>query len=144
MQTATSEVLALISANPGDLRKVFDGFDAARVARYDAKSDRLWVAGNGANSLYALDPKTGQFKTIRLPSYLSYGRMISIDYTTGDLWTALSSYPNKHALRNNGLLLRVSNASPRVERRACCVPPPTCMRWRRTASSVTPFPLKIW
>lgn len=80
------------------------------VARYDAKSDRVWIAGNGANSLYALDPKTGEFKTIRLPSYLSYGRMISIDYATGDLWTALSSYPNKHALRNNGLLLRVSNA----------------------------------
>lgn len=44
------------------------------------------------------------------PSILSYGRMISIDYATGDVWTALSSYPNKHALRNNGLLLRVDKA----------------------------------
>jgi virginiamycin B lyase len=80
------------------------------VARYDEKSDRVWITGNGGNALYALDPKSGSVKTIRLPSYLSYGRMVSIDYTTGDVWTALSSYPNKHALRNHGLLLRVSNA----------------------------------
>jgi virginiamycin B lyase len=79
------------------------------VARYDRKSDRVWITGNGANSIYALDPKTGRYTTIRLPSYLSYGRMISIDYATGDIWTALSSYPNKHALRDHGLLLRVRN-----------------------------------
>jgi len=80
------------------------------VARYDEKSDRVWITGNGSNSLYAMDPKNGQVKTFRLPSILSYGRMISIDYATGDVWTALSSYPNKHALRNNGLLLRVDKA----------------------------------
>ncbi len=80
------------------------------VARYDAKSNRVWITGNGGNAIYALDPKSGRATTFRLPSYLSYGRMISIDYSTGDVWTALSSYPNKHALRENGLLLRVHHA----------------------------------
>lgn len=77
---------------------------------YDGKSKRLWVAANGANSIYALDPKTERFTTYRLPAINSYPRMISIDYTTGDLWTALSSYPNKHSLRDHGLMLRISDA----------------------------------
>ncbi|MCK9284024.1 MAG: carboxypeptidase regulatory-like domain-containing protein [Rhodocyclaceae bacterium] len=80
------------------------------AARYDAKSNRVWVTGNGGNAIYALDPATGKATTFRLPSLLSYGRMISIDYSTGDVWTALSSYPNKHALRDHGLLLRVHRA----------------------------------
>ncbi len=80
------------------------------VSRYDAKSDRVWVTGNGGNAIYALDPKTGKATTFRLPSIISYGRMISIDYSTGDVWTALSSYPNKHTLRDHGLLLRIHNA----------------------------------
>ena len=80
------------------------------ASRYDAKSDRVWVTGNGGNAIYALDPKSGRTTTFRLPSILSYGRMISIDYSTGDVWTALSSYPNKHALRESGLLLRVHHA----------------------------------
>lgn len=80
------------------------------VAHYDEKSDRVWITGNGANAIYALDPKSGQFVTFRIPSYLSYGRMISIDYSTGDVWTALSSYPNKLALRNHGLLLCIHRA----------------------------------
>ena len=64
------------------------------AARYDSRSDRVWVTGNGANAIYALDPKTGAVKTFRVPSKLSYGRMVSLDYSTGDVWTALSSYPN--------------------------------------------------
>jgi virginiamycin B lyase len=87
-----------------------DADSAPYVARYDAKSNRVWITGNGGNAIYALDPKTGKSTTFRLPSILSYGRMISIDYSTGDVWTALSSYPNKHALRENGLLLRVHDA----------------------------------
>jgi virginiamycin B lyase len=87
-----------------------DGDTFPYVARYDEKSDCVWITGNGSNSIYALDPRSGQVTTFRLPSYLSYGRMISIDYTTGDVWTALSSYPTKHALRNNGTLLRVHHA----------------------------------
>lgn len=54
------------------------------VARFDAKSNRVWIAGNGGNAIYALDPKTGKSTTFRLPSLLSYGRMISIDYSTGE------------------------------------------------------------
>jgi len=77
---------------------------------YDGKSKRLWVAANGANSIYALDPETERFTTYRLPAINSYPRMISIDYTTGDVWTALSSYPNKHSLRDHGLMLRISDA----------------------------------
>jgi len=40
LQTATSEILALISANPGDLRKVFDGIvaQAARLCDADGAS----------------------------------------------------------------------------------------------------------
>lgn len=80
------------------------------VARYDSTSDRVWITGNGGNALYALDPKSGKFLTFRMPSYLSYGRMVSIDYSNGDVWTALSSYPNAHALRDHGVLLRIHHA----------------------------------
>jgi streptogramin lyase len=75
--------------------------------RFARRSHRLWVAGNGANSIYALDPDTGHTRTFRLPSTLSYPRMFSIDYATGDVWTSLSSYPNVHAGRDHGVLLRI-------------------------------------
>lgn len=75
--------------------------------RFDRRSHRVWIAGNGANSIYALDPDTGQTRTFRLPSHVSYPRMISIDYATGDVWTALSSYPNVQTGRDHGMLLRI-------------------------------------
>lgn len=80
------------------------------ASRYDARSDRVWVTGNGGNAIYALDPNTGTVKTFRVPSMLSYGRMVSIDYATGDVWTALSSYPNMLALREHSELVRIHNA----------------------------------
>lgn len=80
------------------------------AARYDARSDRVWVTGNGGNAIYAMDPNTGKSKTFRVPSMLSYGRMVSIDYATGDVWTALSSYPNQLALRDHSELVRIHNA----------------------------------
>ena len=80
------------------------------ASRYDARSDRVWVTGNGGNAIYALDPNTGKVKTFRVPSMLSYGRMVSIDYATGDVWTALSSYPNMMALREHSELVRIHNA----------------------------------
>jgi streptogramin lyase len=79
-------------------------------ARYDAKSNRVWVTGNGGNAIYAVDPVSGQATTFRMPSILSYGRVISIDYSTGDVWTALCSYPNKLALRDYGVLVRIHHA----------------------------------
>jgi streptogramin lyase len=79
-------------------------------ARYDSKSNRVWVTGNGGNAIYALDPKTGKSTTFRMPSYLSYGRVMSIDYSTGDVWTALCSYPNKLSLRDYGMLVRIHHA----------------------------------
>jgi virginiamycin B lyase len=78
--------------------------------RYDAKSDRVWITGNGGNAIYALNPKTEKFTTFRMPSRLSYGRMISIDYSTGDVWTALSSYPNSIAPRDYSVLVRIHHA----------------------------------
>ena len=80
------------------------------ASRYDAKSDRVWVTGNGGNAIYAMDPKSGKFTTFRMPSILSYGRMVSIDYSTGDVWTALASYPNKLSLRDHGVLVRIHHA----------------------------------
>jgi virginiamycin B lyase len=80
------------------------------AARYDSKSDRVWITGNGGNAIYALDPKTEKFTTFRMPSILSYGRNVSIDYTTGDLWTALASYPNKVSLRDHSALVRIHHA----------------------------------
>ena len=80
------------------------------ASRYDSKSDRVWVTGNGGNAIYALDPKTGKFTTFRMPSYLSYGRMVTIDYSNGDVWTALASYPNKLSLRDHSLLVRIHHA----------------------------------
>jgi len=79
-------------------------------ARYDRGSDRVWVTGDGGNAIYALDPGTGRFTTFRLPSYLSYGRNISIDPATGDVWTALASYPNKFAMRDSGVLVQIHRA----------------------------------
>jgi streptogramin lyase len=79
-------------------------------ARYDAKSNRVWVTGNGGNALYAVDPDSGRATTFRMPSILSYGRVVSIDYSTGDVWTALCSYPNKLALRDYGVLVRIHHA----------------------------------
>jgi hypothetical protein len=40
--------------------------------------------------------------------------MIAIDYSTGDVWTALSNYPNKHTGRNTGTLVRLQNVAPPV------------------------------
>lgn len=80
------------------------------ASRYDSRSNRVWVTGNGGNAIYALDPDTGKATTFRIPSMLSYGRMVSIDYGTGDVWTALSSYPNHLALREHSELVRIHNA----------------------------------
>ncbi len=79
-------------------------------ARYDSKSKRVWITGNGGNALYAFDPKTERFTTFRLPSYMSYGRVMSIDYATGDMWTALCSYPNKLSMRDHGVVVRIHRA----------------------------------
>jgi streptogramin lyase len=78
--------------------------------RFDRRSQLVWVAGNGTGSIYALDPGSGHWRAFRLPSHLSYGRMISIDYSTGDVWTSLSSYPNIQAGRDHGLLVRIHRA----------------------------------
>jgi streptogramin lyase len=85
------------------------------AARYDARSKRVWITGNGGNAIYALDPKTGKTTTFRMPSRLSYGRMISIDYKTGDVWTALSSYPNKLSLRDYSLAVCIHHALDLVQ-----------------------------
>jgi len=85
------------------------------AAHYDARSKRVWITGNGANAIYALDPKTGKVTTFRMPSRLSYGRMISIDYRTGDVWTALSSYPNKLSLRDYSLAVCIHHAVDLVQ-----------------------------
>jgi virginiamycin B lyase len=79
-------------------------------ARYDSKSDRVWITGNGGNAIYVLNPKTEKFTTFRMPSPLSYGRMVSIDYSTGDVWTGLASYPNKLSLRDHSIVVRIHHA----------------------------------
>ncbi len=78
--------------------------------RYDSKSDRVWITGNGANAIYVFNPRTEKFVTFRMPSALSYGRMVSIDYSTGDVWTGLASYPNKLSLRDHSIVVRIHNA----------------------------------
>jgi virginiamycin B lyase len=80
------------------------------AARYDSKSDRVWVTGNGGNAIYVFNPKTERFVTFRMPSPLSYGRMVSIDYATGDVWTGLASYPNKLSLRDHSIVVRIHHA----------------------------------
>ena len=80
------------------------------ATRYDSKSDRVWITGNGGNAIYVFNPKTEQFRTFRMPSALSYGRMVSIDYRTGDLWTGLASYPNKLSLRDHSIVVRIHHA----------------------------------
>ena len=79
-------------------------------ARYDSKSDRVWITGNGGNAIYVLDPKSEKFTTFRMPSPLSYGRMVTIDYSTGDVWTGLASYPNKLSLRDHSIVVRLHHA----------------------------------
>lgn len=37
------------------------------------------------------DSKSEKFTTFRMPPYLSYGRRVTIDYSNGDVWTALAS-----------------------------------------------------
>jgi virginiamycin B lyase len=80
------------------------------ATRYDSKSDRVWITGNGANAIYVFDPKTEKFRTFRMPSALSYGRMVAIDYKTGDMWTGLASYPNKLSLRDHSIVVRIHHA----------------------------------
>lgn len=79
-------------------------------ARYDSKSNRVWVTGNGGNAIYVFNPKTEQFQTFRMPAHLSYGRVLGIDYTTGDVWTSLASYPNKLSLRDHSIVVRIHHA----------------------------------
>lgn len=90
--------------------KLPDGDTFPYALRYDAPSDRVWITGNGGNAIYALDPKTGKFRTFRMPSRLSYGRMVSIDYSTGDVWTSLSSYPNMLSLRDHSVVVCIHHA----------------------------------
>lgn len=85
------------------------------VLRYDGPTDRVWITGNGGNAIYALDPKTGNVKTFRMPSLLSYGRMVAIDHNTGDVWTALASYPNKLSLRDHSILVRIHDAADLIK-----------------------------
>ena len=84
-------------------------------ARYDSKSGRVWVTGNGGNAIYVFNPKTEKFVTFRMPSALSYGRMVSIDYATGDVWTGLASYPNKLSLRDHSIVVRINRALDLVQ-----------------------------
>lgn len=77
------------------------------AVRFDEPSNSVWVNGNGANALYRLDLQTDAFEVYRLPSSISYTRMVSIDHERDRVWTALSGYPNGHALRDYGIVLRV-------------------------------------
>jgi virginiamycin B lyase len=85
------------------------------VLRYDRKTDRVWITGNGGNAIYALDPGTGKIQTFRMPSLLSYGRMVAIDHNTGDVWTALASYPNKLSLRDHSIIVRIHDAADLIK-----------------------------
>jgi virginiamycin B lyase len=85
------------------------------ASRYDAKSNRVWITGNGGNAIYAMHPETGAVQTFRMPDRYSYGRMVTIDYSTGDVWTALASYPNKLALRDHSIVVRIHHALDRVK-----------------------------
>ncbi len=80
------------------------------AARYDSKSDRVWITGNGGNAIYAFNPHTERFTTFRMPSPLSYGRMVATDYTNGDVWTGLASFPNKLSLRDHSIVVRIHHA----------------------------------
>ena len=84
------------------------------AVRFDGASGAVWILGNGANSLYRLDPETETFETYRMPAAYAYGRMISIDYSNGDVWTSLCNYPNKHAGRTSGTLVRFSGIASRT------------------------------
>lgn len=77
------------------------------AARYDAASDSVWVMGNGASSLYRYWPSARRFDSYRLPSPISYGRMIAVDYGRGEVWTSLANYPTKHTGRSTATLVRV-------------------------------------
>jgi len=77
------------------------------AARYDGPTNTVWVNGNGANALYRLDLDSETFDVIRLPSPVSYTRMVSMDHRRNAVWTALSSYPNGHALRDHGVVVRI-------------------------------------
>lgn len=85
------------------------------VVRYDGTSDRVWITGNGSNSIYALNPHTGRVQTFRMPSLYSYGRMVAIDHRTGDVWTALASYPNKLSLRDHSVLVCIHHALQKID-----------------------------
>jgi virginiamycin B lyase len=85
------------------------------VLRYDGPSNRVWITGNGGNAIYALDPDTGKFTTFRMPSNYSYGRMVAVDPATGNVWTALASYPNKLSLRDHSMLDCIHHATSYVK-----------------------------
>jgi len=110
--------LAVYDINGGGLREIPlpepDTFPYS--VRYDGATDTVWVVGNGANSLYRYDPRAEEFATYRLPAKQAYGRMIAIDYSSGDVWTALSNYPNKHTGRETGTLVRLQNVAPPLRR----------------------------
>ncbi len=80
------------------------------ATRYDSKSKRVWITGNGANAIYVFNPKTEAFQTFRMPSALSYGRMTAIDYASGDVWTGLASFPNMLSLRDHSIVVRIHHA----------------------------------
>ncbi|MDP6182448.1 MAG: carboxypeptidase regulatory-like domain-containing protein [Gammaproteobacteria bacterium] len=105
--------LAMYDIGSGNLREIPlpdpDTFPYA--ARFDGATGTVWITGNGANSLYRFDPETETFDTYRIPAAQAYGRMIAIDYSTGDVWTALSNYPNKHTGRNTGTLVRLQGVA---------------------------------
>ena len=87
--------------------------DAAPYAtRVDGATGAVWVTGPEADSLYRFDPVTKRFTIYRLPALVSYARMISIDYASGDVWTALSNWPYKHAAHNYAEVVRLHFPPP--------------------------------
>ena len=81
--------------------------------RVDGVSGAVWITGNGADSLYRFDTERKSFTTYRLPGQVVYGRMVSIDYSTGDVWTSLSNLPNKHTSEpKHGELVRLQFHQP--------------------------------
>jgi virginiamycin B lyase len=81
------------------------------AVRFDGATGTIWIDGNGSNALYRFDPKSETFDSYRIPSQVAYGRMIAFDYGSGAVWTVLSSYPNKHADRDYGVMVRLEGIS---------------------------------
>jgi streptogramin lyase len=87
------------------------GSETPYALNVDKTRGIVWVNGNQSDALYALDVKSGTWRTVTLPRRTAFTRDIEIA-EDGTVYTSTSNFPSWHVEDGQPTLIRVQTTAP--------------------------------